>query len=218
MSGGRFLISAKDVICSEKILKIRSLVREGFDIDEKIKLKEDYSSDVQDLFSSVQCMLGDKNSIMLDENSKEVSDNIAGYIAHKAMKYCNGCCQEYLIDQSHSSQPDNYLSKLSRGGLQVPSEGLSAFVSQGFALLDASSSIIQASPLPSRYAAEKVLEEFLKNRVVECEVHDKHLCSKIIRIISNIFLNNKRKKSTDSVVKDKVTAFKRSKREKNYMP
>lgn len=218
MSGGRFLISAKDVMGSEKILKIKSLIREGFNIDGKIILKEDNSSNIQNLLSSIKNMLDDRNSIRLDENSKEVSDNIAGYIAHKAMKYCNGCCQEYLIDQFHSANQDNYLSKLSRGGLQVPSEGLSAFVSQGFALLDASSSIIQSSPLPSRYAAENVLREFLTERVVECEMHNKLLVSKIIRIISNIFLNNKRKKSTDSVVKDKVVAFKRSKREKNYIP
>ena len=219
MSGGRFLISAKDVICSEKILKIKSLIREGFDIDEKFKLNEDHSSNVEDLLSSVESMFGDMDSITLDENSKEVSDNIAGYIAHKAMKYCNGCCQEYLINQDHSTDNDNsYLSKLSRGGLLVPSEGLSAFVSQAFALLDASSPNIQSSPLPSRYAAEKLLGEFLTGRVVECDIHDKQLFSKIIRIISNIYLNNKRKKLTDSVIKDKVAAFKRSKRDKNYVP
>ena len=220
MSGGRFLVSAKDVLYSEKILKIKSLITEGFDIDENLKMNVDYSSNLQNLFSSVGYLFEDINSITLDENSKEVSDNIAGYIAHKVMKYCNGCCQEYLIviDHVHSTEKETYLSKLSRGGLLIPSESLSAFVSQGFALLDTSSSIIQSSPLPSRYAAEKVLGEFLKESVVQCEVHNKLLCNKIIRIISNIFLNNKRKKSTDSVVKDKVSAFKRTKREKNYIP
>ena len=113
---------------------------------------------------------------------------------------------------------DNYyLSKLSRGRLLVPSEGLSAFVSQGFALLDVSSSNIQSSSLPSRYAAEKMLPEFINERIVHCDVHNELLFNKIIRIISNIFLN-KRKKTTDSIVKDKVAAFKRSKRDKNFMP
>lgn len=216
MSGGRFLISAKDVICSEKILKIKSLVREGFNIDDKVKLKEDHSSGLENLLCSLNQAIGDRDSIMLAEKSREVSDNIAGYIAHKTMKYCNGCCQEYLIYQGISPQQDNYLSKLSRGGLLVPSESLSAFVSQGFALLDVSYSTIQSSSLPSKYAAEKVLSEFLNESVVHCDAHNEFLFNKIIRIISNIFLNNKRKKMTDSIVKDKVAAFKRSKRDKNY--
>ena len=40
-SGGRFLISvkAKDISTSEKILKVMSLVKEGFDIDKSLKLK-----------------------------------------------------------------------------------------------------------------------------------------------------------------------------------
>ena len=59
---------------------------------------------------------------------------LAEYIAHKTIKYCNGCCQEYLVDQGNTPQHNNYLSKLSRDGLLVPSEGFSVFMSQGFAL------------------------------------------------------------------------------------
>ena len=78
-------------------------VREGFDIDEQVKLKEDCSSDMQHLRSYAQRLLGHENSLMFDEKLKEVSDNIVGYIANKAMKYCNGCCQEQLINQVNSS-------------------------------------------------------------------------------------------------------------------
>ena len=38
MSGGRFLISAKDIVHSENILKIQALVKEGFDIDSSLKV------------------------------------------------------------------------------------------------------------------------------------------------------------------------------------
>ena len=37
MSGGRFLVSIKDAMRSENILKIKSLVKEGFDIDPSLK-------------------------------------------------------------------------------------------------------------------------------------------------------------------------------------
>ena len=41
MSGGRFLVGLKDVYCSEKIIKIQSLIREGFDIDDSVKVSSD---------------------------------------------------------------------------------------------------------------------------------------------------------------------------------
>ena len=36
MSGGRFLVSAKDVSNSENVLKVKSLVKAGFDISEHL--------------------------------------------------------------------------------------------------------------------------------------------------------------------------------------
>ena len=38
MSEGRFLVSAKDIM---KIVKIKSLVKEGIPIDDSLKIKED---------------------------------------------------------------------------------------------------------------------------------------------------------------------------------
>ena len=84
MSGGRFLISAKDVICSEKNVRIESLVQEGFIIDDKIMLEEDHSSGLQDLLYSLSEAIEDRDSITLAEKSRDVSDSIAGYIAHKS--------------------------------------------------------------------------------------------------------------------------------------
>ena len=38
ISGGRFVVGLKDTICSERILKIKSLLKEGIDINMKIKI------------------------------------------------------------------------------------------------------------------------------------------------------------------------------------
>ena len=38
MSGGRFLVGLKDTIISEKIIKIKSLLKEGIDVDEEVKV------------------------------------------------------------------------------------------------------------------------------------------------------------------------------------
>ena len=37
VNGGRFLVGLKDTVYSEKILKIKSLMKEGIDIDEDVK-------------------------------------------------------------------------------------------------------------------------------------------------------------------------------------
>ena len=42
MSGGRFLISLKDVQSSEKIIKIKSLIKEGMNIDTSVKVENDF--------------------------------------------------------------------------------------------------------------------------------------------------------------------------------
>ena len=50
MSGGRFLIRLKDVIWSERILKIKSLVKERSDIKGDIKVTENEDAVQQELF------------------------------------------------------------------------------------------------------------------------------------------------------------------------
>ena len=48
MSDGGFLVSAKDVATSDNILKIKSMVKEGFHIDESLKNNESNSDDYED--------------------------------------------------------------------------------------------------------------------------------------------------------------------------
>ena len=40
MSGGRFLVFAIDVMYSENILKLKSFVQEGVDIDDSVKFED----------------------------------------------------------------------------------------------------------------------------------------------------------------------------------
>ena len=83
-SGGRFLISvqAKDISTSEKILKVMSLVKEGFDIDKSVKIKDHIKESEENLLSAAEEVLGDVDSIKLNATSKSVSHHVAGYIYH----------------------------------------------------------------------------------------------------------------------------------------
>jgi len=213
MSGGRFLISLKDVMCSEDIIKLRSLVKEGFEITPDIKSTHDDSDDLQKLRSSVQLLVNDK-AIRLNDDSIQVSNYIAGYIAHKAKPYCEGCCDERLRDHDGAESCGDYLKVLSRGGLKNPSKALRECVAQGFAYLDACSDIIRESAVPARRAGEYILKEFIDGENLVCREHDERIFRHLTRTVTNIFFNNQRKRTNESVVTDRVAAFKRSKREK----
>ena len=53
MSGGRFLLGLKDVIWSERILKIKSLVKKSVDIKDDIKVTENEDAIKQELFDDI---------------------------------------------------------------------------------------------------------------------------------------------------------------------
>ena len=210
-------ISLKDVICSENILKIRSLVKEGFEITSiKSTDGELHGRDLQNLCSSVRSMINDKH-ICLSEASKQISDHIAGCIAHQTRKLCEGCCDEKLCIHDQDESCTSYHKNLSRGGLIVASKGLRECVAQGFAYLDASSDIISQSSLPAR----RVMNPFRpSSSIVEivhaiCEKHEGIIFRRVVRTVTNFFFNNLRKRKNESEVKYCVAAFKKSKREKN---
>ena len=149
MSGGRFLVSAKDVMYSENILKLKSLVQEGINIDDSLKVEDDVTEDITELLTILEGQLGDVDGLRLFQECREVSDHIAGHIAHKSRKICAGCCDDELISRDTANTEGEYVSVLSRGGLLIPSPGLSDAVARGFALLDASTDVIRISKVPS---------------------------------------------------------------------
>lgn len=215
MSGGRFLVSLKDIGISEKILKIKSLLRENIDFNESVKVSNDHQLEVETLLSKYDQLEISLESLNLNEDSREVSDVIAGYISRKMRKYCEGCCIDGVQTQHSSSvKKESYLAQLSRGGLIVPSEGMSDYVARAFTVLDISSDIICKSTLPERLAAESILKHIDSEIQVVCQSHERSVLPRINRIITNIFFNNKRKISSASVVVDRLKAFKRCKREK----
>ena len=196
---------------SEKILKIKSLVKEGLDIDDWVKVTDEKSPEkVAEFRDSVQPIISESTRICLTDASKEISDNVAGYIAKKLIKLCNSCCDQLLTNNGVSP----YVKLLSRGGLKEPSAALGNFVAHRFAVLNAAANIIQDSSLPSRFVAEDLLKTVLCNEGFVCEQHEDIANNRAIRIICNVFLNNQRKRRTETVVKDRVVALKQSKRSK----
>ena len=140
--------------------------------------------------------------------------NIAGFVAHKLQRFCEGCCKEQLVDSDASST--NYHNLLSRGGLKIGSVALKNYVASCFATLDACETVICKSNIPARHVAEYILKKVLLNAEYgfTCINHEAIVSSKIIRIVTNIFFNNQWKRSNEKVIKDRVGEFKKTKRTK----
>ena len=144
MSGGRFLVSLREVQNSERILRCRSLIKADINF-----WKEDLGTDKPAYdFGSIITILNEHHTeIMeatLDSDSGEVSTTIAGYIAKKLAKRSKcDACKSLLIANQMDLDENHYLKLLSRGGLTVPSSKLAEFTSNCFAILDYTEDIVQ---------------------------------------------------------------------------
>ena len=218
MSGGRFLVGLKDVVHSEKIIKIKSLVREGIDVDDNVKeIDPDKGTKLTDLLLAIDELNLCPDRLKLDQGSREVAVTIAGYAAKKFLK-SNACCTTDMTGDSSETNPDHvYINILNRGGLTFPSSNLVDYVSTSFAIFSLTESHISKSSIPSKNASLKVLSHVHGKKdgpSFTCTKHTGYGQTFINKIVTNVFLNNKRKATTDDVRKDEVVAFKKQKREK----
>lgn len=213
MSGGRFLVSLREVEESERILAMKSLLKESIDVWENNVQKDKPDVCKEVVLEYLAPYKSDIERCMLEEESVEVSDVVAGYIAKKVIKKtgCNSC--NTLLALSDYVKDDTYLSKLSRGGLIVPSPSLSSYVAKCFAIMDIVDMPIRQSKFDERIAAEYILDCNDNPKDFICCHHVKEI-KYIHRIIVNSYNNNAQKISLDSVRKDTVTDFKQRQRKK----
>ena len=108
MNGGRFLVGLKDVIWSERILKIKSLLKEGIDIKDNIKVTENEDAIQQELFDDIM-EIGFEN-VVLSEETREIAAHISSYIAKKFVKNFGQCCKKIVsMSQKQHKQPMSLL-------------------------------------------------------------------------------------------------------------
>ena len=82
--------------------------------------------------------------------------------------------------------------------MTVPSYSLSNYICKAFALLDYFNNIIKKSDIPAQSACEYTLINMLDSyHSISCLNHERKIQWFVKQVISNIFLNNRRKLSTD---------------------
>ena len=131
------------------MLKLKSFVKEGFNIDESLTTNNDNSEGAASLLKAFECKNKDENSLQLEDSSRDVSNHIAGYISFKARIAFSNCCGYNLLttDDDQKIFSSSYTALLSRGGLLSPREYLSDAVAQLFTLLDVcSTNIVDSKP------------------------------------------------------------------------
>ena len=99
--------------------------------------------------------------------------------------------------------------------MTVPSYSLSDYVCGALALLDYFNEIINKLDIPARTACEYTVLNVLESyQSISCLNYERKIQLFANQVISKIFLNNKRKLSTDFVSVDTIKWFKKIQREK----
>ena len=212
ISGGRFLVGLREATSSEKIIKLKTLLKDDIDISNIMDSNVEHDENIETLLHHVDLSRCSDEMVTLSEDSREVVIYIAGYVAKKLKERFGDCCNGLLTGDSGAENPDfSYVQILSRG-LIISSTNLVNYVCTAFATLEFVDDLITKSGLPVRKAAEHVL---IRTTHFACTTHEV-IARKITNSTAvNIYFNNKRKICIDSVATDGVKTFKKRQREKS---
>lgn len=214
MSGGRFLVSLREITNSERILSCRSLIKEDFNFwEEDLRPIELQSFHI--INEMLQNRIDEINECTLDDHSAEVATTVAGYIARKLQDRSKcGVCKMLLTGSTNDLEHDAYLSQLSRGGLFVPSKKLADFVCHCFAILDLIEKDILSVSTNVTNSATSSLKLYGPICDFTCENHRDWGFQFATKIVTNVFFNNKQKLAQDSVRQEQLIGFKSRQRSK----
>ena len=121
ISGGRFSVSLREILNTERVLSCRSLIKNDLNFwkdDLQSESNEDESYEMID--EILRDRIEEISESVLDDDGLEVVIAISGYIAKNLLKRskCKDC-EKKLIVHDQDFQNDQYLMLLSRGGLSV---------------------------------------------------------------------------------------------------
>ena len=216
MSGGRFLVSLREVLNTERILSCRSLIKEDVNFwEEELKPESNEDESYASIDEAFSDCVEEISESVLDNDSAEVATTISGYVAKKLLKRskCEDC-KSKLTARNDDIINDQYLALLSRGGLFVPPKELADFVCSSFAILDFVENVILSVDKSVTKSAMYTLKQYGPSCEFCCRYHKDWGLKFASKIVVNIFFNNKQKQSKDIVRKDAVSAFKTRQRSK----
>ena len=151
MSGGRFLVGLREATSSEKIIKLRTLLKDDIDISNIMDSNVEHDENIETLLHHVDLSCCSDEMVTLSEDSREVGIYIAGYVAKKLKERFGECCKGLLTGDSGVENPDfSYVQILSRAGLTIPSTNLVNYVCTALTILEFVDDLRTKSGLPVR--------------------------------------------------------------------
>ena len=114
-------------------------------------------------------------------------------------------------------QPTNqYFHSFSRGNLTIPSTPLYDFGCSAFVFLHYDDDFVMRQGYVNvRKACTYILHHCIPHQIFSCEKHNADALKFAIKMVVNIYCNNKQKIQNDSLVKDTtITGFKKPQRSK----
>ena len=212
MSGGRFLVGLTEFNCATRVLGVVSMLKESIDFwKEDLRPDVDTAAAISSFDSELDKIATDIETCTLTSKSTEVCAVISGYSIRKVIMGRSGCkeCESLAIakEDEKMDEENNYLNRLSRGGLIIPTADLRHHMSKSFAILDLCHQEIIKSNLSERTAAEIALKRNNSPVTFLCSYHT-NMLKFINRTVVNVYFNNERKKMKDKVRKDAVKDFK----------
>ena len=148
----------------------------------------------------------------LCKDSEEVAHFIAGFAVKNILQKtnCVECGSKMISEEDNLA--DGYTEILSRGRLIKPSASVSYAISSCFAQIDRINELIQSSLV--RKFWKEASEKYAPQTASSCEVHEDSNRKARIRIVINIYFNNKQKRTGDTIRKEQIVGFKKRQRKK----
>ena len=186
MSGGNVLVGLREATSSEKIIKLKTLLKDDINIINIIDSNVEHDENMETLLHHVDLSHCSDEMVTLSEDSRETGIYIVGYIVKKLKEPFGGFCNGLLTGDSVAENPDfSYVHILSRRSLTILSTNLVSYC-MAFTILEFVDDLIAKSGLPVRKAAEHVLIHcFQSFETFACTTHEA-----IARRIANFLSEN----------------------------
>ena len=188
-------MSLQEVLRSESIIMLKSLLKRNIDISSLCSTNDSISS-IKEF--AHELLINDSDHLQLNGDCQQVAVYISGYISLSLAERLK--CPDCLCFMQNDQVSSEYFNNVNQGGLTLPNTALHQYVPSAFCLLEISEGQIRAEELlnlttKKRGTSFACLEDSIKSKEI------------VNNILSKIYFNNLQKQISETYRKDKVSAF-----------
>ena len=120
MCTGRFLVGLREATSPEKIIKLKTLLKDDININNIMDSNVEHDENIETLLHHVNLSRSSEEVVTLPEDRREVAIYIAGYVAKELKERFGDCCNGLLTgDREAEKFYFSYVQIFSRGGLSI---------------------------------------------------------------------------------------------------